>query len=285
MAGIFSRLGLGGDSGPNRVFRPMTETDVPAVLEIIYDHDEDDGEEAELVFRESLADKYVMEFEGRMMGMTGYRVDTHTNNTAWLSFTYIHSFFRGNGNGYWMMLELRNVLAAEGIERLFIATSDYKDEDTGEDIYLPARNFYERKLQARRDLWVEDFYAPGESRYVYSLPVSERSEAQSPIPEEASARFIGVEEVEESEHSYIAEWEMLPLEDGVTASRFETKTLAQMIEEVDSYDGKTLFVTLPDIVSAKHETELKAAGFKEIGSLGDYYSAGVDEVWWSLRFD
>jgi len=285
MAGIFSRLGLGADSGPNRVFRPMTEADVPAVLEIIYDHDEDDGEEAELVFRDSLADKYVMEFEGRMMGMTGYRVDTHTRNTAWLSFTYVHSFFRSNGNGYWMMLELRNVLEAEGIERLFIATSDYKDEDTGEDIYLPARNFYEKKLQARRDLWVEDFYAPGEWRYVYSLPVSERSEAQSPIPEEASARFIGVEEVEESEQSYIAEWEMLPLEEGEKASRFETKTLAQLIEEVDSYNGKTLFVTLPDIVSAKHEAELKVAGFKDIGSLGDYYSAGVDEVWWSRRFD
>jgi len=61
--------------------------------------------------------------------------------------------------------------------------------------------------------------------------------------------------------------------------------LAQLIEEVDSYNGKTLFVTLPDIVSAKHEAELKVAGFKDIGSLGDYYSAGVDEVWWSRRFD
>jgi len=132
---------------------------VKPILEIIYDHDEDDGEEAEEAFSRSLSDKYVMEFEGRVMGMTGFRADDHSPQTAWLSFTYIHDYFRKKGNAYWMMLELRNVLDAQGIKRLFIATSDYEDEETGEDIYLPARNFYEHKINAERELRVDDYYA------------------------------------------------------------------------------------------------------------------------------
>ena len=285
MAGFFSSLGLGQSKGPNRVFRPMTDADVPAVLEIIYDHDEDDGEEAEAAFKETLADKYVMEYEGRMMGMTGFRPDPDSGQTAWLSFTYIHNFFRKNGNAYWMMLELRNVLESEGIERLFIATSDYKDEETGEDIYLPARNFYEHKLGARRELWIEDFYGEGEARYVYSLPVSDRSEATATPPEGSRARFVGVEEAAESEDAYIAEWEEMGSAYAKPQTRFDEKSLGELIDEVKSYDGNTLYVTLPDYISANHKSDLLDAGFKEIGQLSDYFSAGVAEVWWNKSID
>ena len=74
MAGLFSSLGFGRKQGdtPNRIFRPMEDSDVAPILEIIYDHDEDDGEEAEEAFEETLADKYVMTYEGRVMGTVSY---------------------------------------------------------------------------------------------------------------------------------------------------------------------------------------------------------------------
>lgn len=290
MAGFLSSLGFGkgGNDEPHRILRPMTEADIKPILEIIYDHDEDDGEDAEKAFAQSLADKYVMEFEGRVMGMTGFRADDHSPNTAWLSFTYIHDYFRKRGNAYWMMLELRNLLEAAGIKRLFIATSDYEDEETGEDIYLAARTFYEDKLNAERELRVDDYYAPGESKYIYSLPVSSdniEGEAPSPALEAHTARFVGLDEADESDTSYVTLWEEMTPEDTEPKSKLPTKTFNEMIEEVKSYGGKAIFVTLPDYISRNHETELNAAGFKTVGTLTDYFAPGIDEVYWGLYFD
>lgn len=287
MAGFFSSLGLnkGGSNEPHRVFRPMMDADIKAILEIIYDHDEDDGEEAEAAFRHSLADKYVMEFEGRLMGMTGFKTDLDASNVAWLSFTYIHDFFRQRGNAYWMMLELRKVLEADGIERLFIATSDYIDEETGDDIYHPARNFYENKLNAEREIRIESFYAPGESKYIYSLPVTERSAAPTEAPAHVKARFVGLDEAAESDTSYVTLWEEDPANGNFPPSKLETRTLVDLIDEVKSYNGKVLFVTLPDYISVHHAAELSAAGFENLGTLRDYFSKDVGEVHWGLYFD
>ena len=288
MAGLLSSFGLnnmGKDKGPNRIFRPMTVSDINPILEIIYDHDEDDGEDAEAAFSQSLDDKYVMEFEGRIMGMTGFRTDTDAENTAWLSYTYTHHYFRKNGNAYWMMIELRNVLLNRGIERLFIATSDYIDEDTGEDIYLAARNFYENKLNAEREIRINDFYAPGESKYIYSLPVNERSVAKTVPNIAAKARFVGLDEAAESDTSYVVLWEDDPADTTREPSNLPTKSLEALIDEVRSYSGKALFLTLPDYISQRHSIELRTAGFTEIGTLRDYFSKGVGEVYWGLYFE
>lgn len=288
MAGFLSSLGLnklGTGSGPNRVFRPMIETDIAPILEIIYDHDEDDGEDAEAAFANTLDNKYVMEFEGRVMGMTGFRADIDTQNAAWLSYTYVHDYFRKNGNAYWMMIELRKILQDSGVERLFIATSDYVDEDTGEDIYLAARNFYEHKLNAEREIRIDNFYAPGESKYIYSLPVSSRSAPKTTPHEDAKARFVGLDVASESETSYVALWQDDPMDDTLPPSNLETKTLEALIDEVKSYSGKALFVTLPDYISQRHSSELLAKGFSDIGTLRDYYAKDVGEVHWGLYFD
>ena len=184
-----------------------------------------------------------------------------------------------------MMLELRNVLEAEGIERLFIATSDYIDEETGDDIYHPARSFYENKLNAEREIRIESFYAPGESKYIYSLPVTERSASEIDMPSHVKARFVGLDEASESDTSYVALWEEDPANENFPPSKLVTRTLQDMIDEVESYKGKALFVTLPDYISAHHEAELAAAGFEDLGTLRDYFSKDVGEVHWGLYFD
>jgi len=285
MAGLFSSLGFGkGSQESEPIFRPMTERDIKPVLDIIYDHDEDDGEEAEDAFNETMDGKYVVEYDGFIIGMTGYKMDPHTAHTAWLSFTYIHRLYRKNGNAHWMMLELREILDQAGIERLFIATSDYLDEETGEDIYLAARNFYEKRLNAERQLKVDNFYAPGESKYIYSLAVNDRARAEVPPNENAVARFVGLELADESETSYVACWEEMADASAPPETRLPTKSLADLVEEAVTYDGKSLFVTLPNYISDQHEKELKAAGFTELGILRDYFSKDVHEVYWGMFF-
>lgn len=289
MAGLLSSLGFGKGGvpeQPHRILRPMMESDIKPILEIIYAHDEDDGEEAEEVFSRSLANKYVMEYEGRVMGMTGFRADDYSPETAWLSFTYIHDYFRRKGNAYWMMLELRKLLEGNGIRRLFIATSDYEDEDTGDDIYLPARNFYEYKLNAERELRVDDYYAPGESKYIYSLPVTSSDDAApAKQPENHKARFVGLDEADESDTSYVALWEEIEPGDEEPKSKLPTKSFGEMIEEIQSYNGKALFVTLPDYISVVHAAELEAHGFRKLGTLSDYFGPGIDEVYWGFYFE
>jgi len=288
MVGFLSSLGFGKGGGNTsaRIFRPMVEADIKLVLDIINDHDEDDGEEAEAAFHQSLENKYVVEFEGLLVGMTGYRSDPDAFKTAWLSFTYVHSLFRNKEHAYWMMLELRNVLEANSIEKLFIATSDYMDEDTGEDIYLAARTFYENKLNARREIRIENFYAPGEARYIYSLPVIETRSAAAELPnEDLKARFLGLDQASESETSYVVTWEQDPADPTLPASQLPTKSLGELISEVKTYGGKALFVTLPSHVSENHRHELRDAGFRDLGMLHDYFSQGVGEVHWGLYFD
>ena len=289
VAGFLSSLGFGKNKSDalNRTFRPMEDSDVAPILAIIYDHDEDDGEEAKAAFAKSLANKYVMTQEGRVMGMTGYRADPYVPQTAWLSFTYIHEAFRKRGNAYWMMLELRNTLERAGVRQLFIATSDYLDEETGEDIYLPARNFYEHKLNARRELRIENFYAPDESKYIYSLPVaiSEETDPERPSrPTQNTVRFVGLEDTPESDTSYIVLWEEMTPDSTEPPSNRDTKTFPQMIAELESYRGKALFLSLPDYLSDNHSQELKSAGFRELGILHDYYGVGTNEVHWGQYF-
>jgi len=255
MAGLFSSLGFGRNQGdtPNRIFRPMEESDVAPILEIIYDHDEDDGEEAEEAFEETLADKYVMTYEGRVM-----------------------------------MLELRHVLQSAGVRHLFIATSDYIDEDTGEDIYLAARNFYEDKLNARRELRLENFYAPGEAKYIYSLPVGDPDELNKgtlDIPTENTVRFVGLEEAPESDTSYVVLWEEMGPDDVEPKSSRATKSFPEMIAELKTYGGKALFLSLPEYLSDNHSRELRNEGFRELGVLHEYYGAGISEVHWGQYFD
>ena len=284
MAGFFSGFGLGqkNTNSAKAVFRPMQDYDIESVLDIIYAHDEDDGEEAAAAFKKTLEHKFVLALGRQVIGMTGFRPDPDAPRTAWLSFTYIHEDFRQNGHAYWMMLQLRDVLQAHDIERLFIATSDYIDEDSGEDIYLAARNFYEYKLNAEREILIENFYGPGEARYIYSLPVTEQVASPSPRPDNVKARFVGLNQAAESDTSYVAEWEELIDGEANAESKLETKSLQDLIDEVSSYNGKALFVTLPDYISDQHVQELRGAGFREIGTLRDYFAKGVGETYWGL---
>lgn len=278
MAGLFSKLGLGGSSTQSRngmPFRAMQPQDVGPVLDIIFDFDEDDGEEAEESFERSLANKYVVEIDGRIAGMTGFTIDDHGPGIAWLSWTYVHKDFQRQGIAFEMMQEVRHKLDKAGIRKVFIATSDYICEDTGKDIYKPARHFYENKLNATREIVVKDYYSPGESKYVYSLPV--REPVGSPVQQLQGIYplFIDLLEADESEGGYVIGWD--ESDDAID----QTSTLMSLVEEARQKNGHAVFVTMPSGLSANGASYLTAAGFRQVGRITDYYAFGVDDTYWA----
>ena len=280
MAGLFSALGLGkrrSESGLE--FRPMGPGDVDEVLDIIHAFDEDDAAEAQASFERDMSCKYIVEAGGAIIGMSGYTVAEGASGVAWLSWTYVREDSRRRGAAFYMMMELRRVLEKKGFRKVFIATSDYKDEDTGEDIYAPARRFYERKLNARRELMIRDYYDVGESKYIYSLPVIDVPMEGAPADRSFHAEFSDIGLADESETGFVLLW------DETQDASPQKANLAKLIDRAKAKNAHAIFASLPPALSDNARTDLSVAGFSQIGKLHDYYAAGADDVYWALWFE
>ena len=277
MAGFFSSLGL-GKRHATPGFRPMREDDIAPILDIIYDFDEDDGEEAENSFRESLANKFVVEHNGQPIAMTGITVDDQAQNVAWLSWTYVHPDFQRQGIAFSMMQDVRDLLEQMGVRKVFISTSDYKDEDDGSDVYGPARRFYEHKLHAKREIVIQDYYDKDESQYVYSLPVIDYQSDPVEVDKGFHPVFVSIEQGDESETGYVVGWEETQMPQDQTAN------LTGLIDQARSRGAHALFVSLPSHLSYNGARDLTEAGFSMIGRLTDFYAPGVDDMYWAYYF-
>ena len=175
---IFSHLGgalsglaaaFGGRNKSGSKLRPMNMRDLGPVLDIIEAHDEDDADEAEeSIKRRQASGMYVLEEGGQIIGVTGAQPDLDAQGIAWLSWTYLHPEVKSQGVGRMMVDEMLAILRANNVRKVFIATSDYKED--GEDVYADARRFYE-SLGAELELLQRDYHQSGEARYVYGLTV------------------------------------------------------------------------------------------------------------------
>ncbi len=261
-------------SSEEPVLRAMTMEDLPVVLDIIEEHDEDDAEEAEASLTARQCEGVaVAEVDGEVVGLTGAVADETVPDIRWLSWTYVRKDARGKGVGQFMMDALLDHLGNEGVRKLFISTSDYKED--GEDVYAPARAFYEQ-LGAREELRIPHYHDTDESKIIYGL---ENPSFKGGAPLEAESdglRFTGFEEAPESEDGYGLTW----TEDGAGISGLEEQIAAAQKE-----DARALFVELPDDLSRLATDSLTRAGFREVGALTDYYGVGVRQVHWARILD
>lgn len=279
LAGLFSKFSRGTTTQNGMTFRPMVAEDIDPVLGIIFEFDEDDGEEAQVSFSETLQHKYVVDINGRAVGMSGFTIDDHGPGIAWLSWTYVDENHQRQGIGFFMMQQIRDELMNANIRKVFIATSDYKDEDDGTDIYAPARNFYERKLNARREMVVKDYYDRGESKYVYSLPVIEPTGSPVVQGEGFYPVFIDLHNADESETGFVIGWEE------TQTPQDQTGALMGLLDQARQKNGHAVFVSMPSGLSVNGASYLTAAGFKQIGRVSDYYAFGVDDTYWAHYFE
>ena len=80
--------------------RPMYLGDLHKVIDIIESHDEDDAESAAGDFESGdFSNQYVLEKDDTIIGITGFRTVEASDNTCWLSWTYLNKDNQGSGLG------------------------------------------------------------------------------------------------------------------------------------------------------------------------------------------
>jgi ribosomal protein S18 acetylase RimI-like enzyme len=260
--------------------RPMNMSDLVKVVRIINDHDEDDGEAAEKDYLDnSVENQFVLEQSGKIIGVTGYREVTGTDQTAWLTWTYLDEAFHGQGFGKKMVSDLLEKLRSLNARKIFTKVSDYEDPDEGK--------IYERALKTYKSLGFEeevvshDFYDEDEDQIILGLHLRQEdssfSEEELKIAEEKPIiRFDGLFEIAETEGAYTFSWIVQDTKKLFGKRCFTVEDLIIGLQSVKNDGGRKTFLTFPSNLPLIHKP-LQAAGFKYVGRLENYYEQGVHE--------
>jgi len=264
--------------------RPMYMSDLPQVLKIIDAHDDDDAESAEADYQKNGFDnQFVLEAAGKVVGVTGYREVAATDNTYWLSWTYLDESMRGQGLGKGMLTELLDILRKANGRKIFVKVSNYEDPEDGK-VYEKALNVYQ-SIGFEAELTGEDFYDDGEDQLILGLVLradeSEVSEEDLAIQDEKPAiRFDGLYEIGDSDGAYTFSWTVKEKVGLFGKRSFTADDLILGLKAAKEADARRVFLTFPSNLPLIHKP-LQAAGFKYVGQLANYYERGVHEFHFS----
>lgn len=262
--------------------RPMYMSDLSYVLEIINSYDDDDGEAAAAEYEESGFDnQYVIEQDDQVVGVTGYRMVDATDQTAWLSWTYLDPKYCGQGLGKKMVSELIDILSKADGRKMFIKVSDYIDPEKG-SIYGRALSLYQ-SLGFKVEVTNDDFYDDGENQLILGLnlqPLDVENEGVQAEEEKQSICFNGIHEISETDGAYTFQW---TVNEGFSFFRkkgISSDDLIIGLRAVKAQGGRKVFLTFPSNLALIHHP-LRVSGFKYIDQLTDYYEVGIHEVHFS----
>jgi GNAT superfamily N-acetyltransferase len=258
----------------------MYMSDLPQVLSIIEDVDEDDAESAEADYQqEGLDNQFVLEVDDKVVGVSGYREVSGTDNTYWLSWTYLQESMRGQGLGKDMLAEVLTKLRDLNARKLFVKISSYEDPLEGR-VYERALKMYQSG-GFETEVVSESFYDDGEDQLILGLTLQvdddSASEDESKVEEEKPViRFNGLHEIADTEGAYTFDWEVQESVKLFGKRNFSIDDLLLGLQSVKEADGRRVFLTFPSNLPLIHKP-LQAAGFKYVGQLSDYYERGVHE--------
>jgi len=264
----------GGGKGPQ--LRPMERGDMGAVLRIISAHDEDDFEEAREELRDDFDGMFVLAEGGKVVAVTGAHVDPHSEDVVWLSWTYVDPTRQGNGLGRAMFQQLVEMLRSDGIRKMFINTSDHRED--GEDTYAAARAFYE-KMGARLEVTLPGYHAERESRLTYGLDLA-GTPPRNDHPAGGALKFIDIEELPETDSGLGLVWE--EVENAPNPATVDAD-LSRWVEEARRRGARILFAAVPSDLCANLNEPFQATGFTHHGRLIDYFAPNIHQELGSLR--
>jgi GNAT superfamily N-acetyltransferase len=258
--------------------RPMYMSDLPKVVKIIDFYDDDDAEAAEADFHNNgFEGHFVLELDGKVIGVTGYRNIAATDRSCWLSWTYLANDQRGKGLGKFMTQELLQKVKQIQGRKIFVKISDYDDPDEGK-IYAPALAMYQ-SLGFVEEVKSVDFYDEGEDQMILGLNLSDAAEDETNhmVEEEKPIiRFNGLHKIAETKAAYTFLWEVRKKKKLFGKRNFTVEDLLVGLNAVKKAGGKKIFLTFPSNLPLIH-APLQGAGFKFVGQLSDYYEKGVHE--------
>lgn len=279
-------MALFGNSEPK--IREMKKSDISKVVKIINEHDEDDAEEAFESLNNHLEGMFViersgfsMEEGGNIMGVTGAYRDPETDGVVWLSWTYIAEEFQRQGLGRRLFEHLVNALRGAQIRKMFISTSNYLDE--GEDIYGPARAFYQA-MGAKQELQVRDYHERNEDMIVFGLDLFDDLQFEGERPPTGELIFTGINPVEDAERLMSFTWaERLP--DDSNTDKNQEKPVSELLDQAHRERARIVLAVYPSDLNATARPLLEAESFENIGELSDYYSLGGSQVYWARHMN
>lgn len=258
--------------------RAMYMSDTGPVIEIINDHDEDDGEAAEAEFQdEGVEGQFVLVDDETVLGISGYREVENCDGTYYLSWTYLDENYRGQGLGKKMLGHVLDHLRELDARKIFVKVSDYQEEGVG--IYAAALSMY-KSFGFEVEVVGEDFYDQGESQTILGLEFKPQSDEIVVADEKPVIRFNGLFEIAETDGAYTFEW-IVEKSAGFFGKRsFSPEDLEVGIGSVKEQGGRKIFLTFPSNLVLIHRP-LQAVGFKYVGQLRDYYEEGLHELHFS----
>ena len=256
----------------NMELRPLTEANVSAALEIIRRHDEEDFELARAAYQEgSLKGQYVLTENGKVKGVTGFEYIDGTDNSYWLTRSYLDAQLRSEGFEAPMILELLNILNESGARKIFVNTVDAVDPKRSAK-YSGEMECYQ-SLAFTLELNYNDYFQPGESRLTYGRRVGSLYASRPTFePDSRGLALLGIAEIDETQGGYFGEWDYT---DGGTI--FTVEDLSNVTGKARSAGARYLFFGFPSNLPQVDEV-LQEAGFHECGRLSDFYEDGIDEV-------
>ena len=254
-------------------FRPLTGADVPAVLEIIRQHDDDDFAFAKASYQRDIGGHYVLAIQGIVFGVTGGRYIDGTDDTFALSWTYLHAEHRGQGLGKCMVQQILELLRQQGARKVFANTSDYVNEKVV-DVYRAARELYVA-VGFQEELRHAHYF----DRHETLVALGYRLRPPAPEPVEFDERgivFTDVDEIPETDDAYFIGWEFT---DGPGANADD---VAGIVQQVRKWKGLAVFMGIPSNAPGVASLFLSSR-FRAEGQLTDFYADGLHER--HFRFD
>lgn len=256
----------------NMKLRPMRQDDIGSILGIIRQHDEEDFELAREVYGEGgLEDQYVLAEDEEAKGVTGFEYIDGTDNSYWLTRSFLYPQLQERGLAPSMIQELLGILFEMGARKVFVNTSDSLDSMKAakrrEEI-----EWYE-SLGFRLELNYKDYYQAGESRFTYGRRVGRLYVSRPTFePDTRGLDLVDVSEIEETLGAYVIEWDYAD-----DAEMFSVNDLNKQIKRAERLDGRCIFIGFPS--NLPHAAEvLNEAGFRQCGRLIDFYEDGIDEI-------
>lgn len=252
--------------------KPLTPDQVPAALNIINAHDEDDAAWAKETYEDGLFGQFGFVHKGTLGGVTGFKWD---GDIAWISWTYLHPQARGQGMGEEMLNQLLKIMRKDGVRKAFVATSDYA-EPGEEPLYARAIRLYE-KAGFQLELTHPNYYDKGESELIYGLqlkPKSGNAIGQSIVEDDAPApELTEVFSIDETETCYAIEWA-----DAEEGAIFDASKLNHFARHAADLGATSVFISFPSSRTPGLAAALSSAGFSEEGRLRDFHGDGIDEI-------
>jgi ribosomal protein S18 acetylase RimI-like enzyme len=256
-----------------QTLREMQSEDIDAVLAVIESQDEDDAEEAESGYREigGVLDQYVIEQDGKVIGVTGFSMPPGCDETYWLSWTYVHDDYANKGHGRKMLTELIEMIKQKGGRKFFVKVSDYVDDEDGA-IYAAALHLY-KSLGFKIEITHKEYYDEGEAQIILGLRLKDKFDdlvVKSAQAEDCPVTFNSVFEISDTDDAYSFGWH----DEGEEC--FTEEDVKIGVDQVRQDEGRAIFLSFPSTFIGIKET-LLSAGFSNSGILDDYYEDGVDE--------